>query len=235
MRVRAGTLGTVRARLGLGGFQRSHWPAVSAPDPISQSLVALDVEGVLTPEVWIAVAEHTGIDFFRRTTRDEPDYDVLMKSRIAELARHGVTMSTILEVVGGLAPLPGARDFLDELRSRVPVVLLSDTFEEFGRPFMAQLGWPLLLCHSLMVEDDRIVDYRLRLPDQKSAAVAAFRSLNFRVVASGDSYNDMTMLAEADAGVLFRAPANVVAEFPQYSGCTAHEDLLALLVDASTA
>ena len=208
---------------------------MSAPDPISQSLVALDVEGVLTPEVWIAVAEHTGIDFFRRTTRDEPDYDVLMKSRIAELARHGVTMSTILEVVGGLAALPGARDFLDELRSRVPVVLLSDTFEEFGRPFMAQLGWPLLLCHSLIVEDDRIVDYRLRLPDQKRAAVAAFRSLNFRVVASGDSYNDMTMLAEADAGVLFRAPANVVAEFPQYPCCTAYGDLLDLLVDASTA
>ena len=205
---------------------------MSSPDPISQSLVALDVEGVLTPEVWIAVAEHTGIDFFRRTTRDEPDYDVLMKSRIAKLARHGVTMSTILEVVDGLAPLPGARDFLDELRSRVPVVLLSDTFEEFGRPFMAQLGWPLLLCHSLMVEDDRIVDYRLRLPDQKSAAVAAFRSLNFRVVAAGDSYNDMTMLAEADAGVLFRAPANVVAEFPQYPGCTSYEDLLSHLMSA---
>ena len=208
---------------------------MSSPDPISQSLVALDVEGVLTPEVWIAVAEHTGIDFFRRTTRDEPHYDVLMKSRIAELARHGVTMSTILEVVDGLAPLPGARDFLDELRSRVPVVLLSDTFEEFGRPFMAQLGSPLLLCHSLIVEDDRIVDYRLRLPDQKRAAVTAFRSLNFRVVASGDSYNDMTMLAEADAGVLFRAPANVVAEYPQYPVCTSYEDLLALLVDASTA
>ena len=208
---------------------------MSSPDPISQSLVALDVEGVLTPEVWIAVAEHTGIDFFRRTTRDEPHYDVLMKSRIAELARHGVTMSTILEVVGGLAPLPGARDFLDELRSRVPVVLLSDTFEEFGRPFMAQLGWPLLLCHNLMVEDGCIVDYRLRLPDQKRAAVAAFRSLNFRVVASGDSYNDMTMLAEADAGVLFRAPANVLAEYPQYPGCTSYEDLLALLIDASTA
>ena len=208
---------------------------MSSPDPISQSLVALDVEGVLTPEVWIAVAEHTGIDFFRRTTRDEPHYDVLMKSRIAELARHGVTMSTILEVVGGLAPLPGARDFLDELRSRVPVVLLSDTFEEFGRPFMAQLGWPLLLCHNLMVEDGCIVDYRLRLPDQKRAAVAAFRSLNFRVVASGDSYNDMTMLAEADAGVLFRAPANVLAEYPQYPGCTSYEDLLALLIHASTA
>ena len=128
-----------------------------------QSLAVLDVEGVLTPEVWIAVAERTGIDFLRRTTRDEPDYDVLMKGRIAALDAAGVTMTTIMEVVEGLAPLAGALDFLRELQSRVPVVLLSDTFEQFGRPLMAQLGWPLLLCHTLVVEGDRLADYRLRL------------------------------------------------------------------------
>ena len=196
-----------------------------------QSLVVLDVEGVLTPEVWIAVAERTGIDFLRRTTRDEPDYDVLMKGRIAALDAAGVTMTTITEVVEGLVPLPGAREFLDELQSRVPVVLLSDTFEQFGRPLMAQLGWPLLLCHTLVVEDDRLADYRLRVPDQKARAVEAFRALNYRVVAVGDSYNDMTMLAAADAGILFRAPDNVRAEHPQYPCCTVYEDLLNLVDD----
>ena len=194
-----------------------------------QSLAVLDVEGVLTPEVWIAVAERTGIDFLRRTTRDEPDYDVLMKGRIAALDAAGVTMTTIVEVVEGLAPLDGALDFLRELQSRMPVVLLSDTFEQFGRPLMAQLGWPLLLCHTLVVEDGRLADYRLRLPDQKARAVEAFRSLNYRVAAVGDSYNDMTMLAAADAGVLFRAPANVRAEHPQYPCCTDYDDLLDLL------
>ena len=199
-----------------------------------QSLVVLDVEGVLTPEVWIAVAERTGLDFLRRTTRDEPDYDVLMKGRIAALDAAGVTMTTIMDVVQGLEPLPGARQFLEELQSRVPVVLLSDTFEQFGGPLMAQLGWPLLLCHTLVVEGDRLADYRLRLADQKARAVEAFQSMNYRVVAAGDSYNDMTMLAAADAGVLFRAPANVRAEHPQYPCCTSYEDLLALLTGAPT-
>ena len=198
------------------------------PSP-RQCLAVLDVEGVLTPEVWIAVAERTGIDFLRRTTRDEPDYDVLMKSRIEALDAASVRMTTIMEVVEGLAPLDGALDFLRELQSRMPVVLLSDTFEQFGRPLMAQLGWPLLLCHTLVVEDDRLTGYRLRLPDQKAKAVDAFRSLNYRVVAVGDSYNDMTMLAAADAGVLFRAPANVRSEYPQYPACTAYDELLDLL------
>ena len=197
-----------------------------------QPLVVLDVEGVLTPEVWIAVAERTGIDFLRRTTRDEPDYDVLMKGRIAALDAAGVTMTTIMDVVQGLEPLPGAREFLEELQSRVPVVLLSDTFEQFGRPLMSQMGWPLLLCHTLVVEGDRLADYRLRLADQKARAVEAFQSMNYRVVAAGDSYNDMTMLAAADAGVLFRAPANVRAEHPQYPCCTAYEDLLDLLTES---
>ena len=191
-----------------------------------QSLAVLDVEGVLTPEVWIAVAERTGIDFLRRTTRDEPDYDVLMKGRIAALDAAGITMTTIMEVVEGLEPLPGAREFLDELQSRMPVVLLSDTFEQFGRPLMAQLGWPLLLCHTLVVEGDRLADYRLRVADQKARSVEAFGALNYRVVAVGDSYNDMTMLAAADAGILFRAPDNVIAEHPQYPCCTVYSDLL---------
>ena len=189
----------------------------------------LDVEGVLTPEVWIAVAERTGIDFLRRTTRDEPDYDVLMKGRIEALDAAGVTMTTIMDVVEDLVPLDGAVDFLRELQSRLAVVLLSDTFEQFGRPLMAQLGWPLLLCHTLVVEDDRLAGYRLRLPDQKAKAVEAFRSLNYRVVAVGDSYNDMTMLAAADAGILFRAPDNVRAEYPQYRCCTGYDELLGLL------
>ena len=194
-----------------------------------QSLVVLDVEGVLTPEVWIAVAERTGIDFLRRTTRDEPDYDVLMKGRIAALDAAGITMTTIMDVVEGLVPLPGARQFLEELQSRVPVVLLSDTFEQFGRPLMAQLGWPLLMCHTLVVEGDRLADYRLRVNDQKARSVEAFRALNYQVVAVGDSYNDMTMLAAADSGILFRAPDNVIAEHPQYPCCTAYEDLLGLI------
>ena len=200
------------------------------PSP-PQSLVVLDVEGVLTPEVWIAVAERTGIDFLRRTTRDEPDYDVLMKGRIEALDEAGITMTTLMEVVEGLVPLPGAREFLDELRSRLPMVLLSDTFEQFGRPLMAQLGWPLLLCHRLVVEGDRLADYRLRVDDQKAKSVEAFRALNYRVVAVGDSYNDMTMLAAADSGILFRAPDNVIAEHPQYPCCTAYGDLLDLIDD----
>lgn len=204
---------------------------VSAPQ---QSLAVLDVEGVLTPEVWIAVAQRTGIDFLRRTTRDEPDYDVLMKGRIEALDEAGVTMTTIMDVVEGLVPLDGAVDFLRELQSLMPVVLLSDTFEQFGRPLMAQLGWPLLLCHTLVVEGDRLADYRLRVPDQKAKAVDAFRSLNYRVVAVGDSYNDMTMLAAADAGILFRAPDNVRAEYPQYPSCTSYDDLLDRLTEALT-
>jgi phosphoserine/homoserine phosphotransferase len=193
--------------------------------------VVLDVEGVLTPEVWIATAEATGLDELKRTTRDEPDYDVLMKGRLAALDRAGVTMSQIMEVVHDLRPLEGAVEFLDELRRLVPVVLLSDTFEQFGWPMLPHRGWPTMLCHRLVVEDDRIVDYRLRMPDQKAQAVRAFRNLSFRVVAAGDSYNDTSMLAEADAGFLFHAPAAVVAEFPQFPAVTGYRALLEALVD----
>lgn len=198
-------------------------------DAERQTIVTLDVEGVLVPEIWIAVAERTGIEGLRRTTRDEPDYDVLMRYRLDLLAEHGLTLSLIDDVIAGLQPLEGARAFLDELRSETQVVLLSDTFEQFARPLMRQLGWPTVLCHRLVVQDDRIVDYRLRQPDQKQRAVEAFRDLNYRVVAAGDSYNDTTMLGAADAGFLFHAPPNVIAEFPQFPALDTYDDLLAAI------
>ena len=194
-----------------------------------QSIVTLDLEGVLVPEIWIAVAERTGIEALRRTTRDEPDYDVLMQGRIALMAEHGLTMSLISEVIGGLSPIEGAKEFLDELRSRTQVLILSDTFEQFGQPLMRQLGWPALWCHRLVVADDRIVDYRLRMSDQKAHAVRALHGLNYKVIAAGDSYNDTAMLLEADAGFLFHAPANVIAEFSQLPALDTYDELLAAI------
>lgn len=194
-----------------------------------QSVVTLDLEGVLVPEIWIAVAESTGIPELRRTTRDEPDYDKLMRGRLEILDRHGLGMSRIEEVIAGLSPLDGARDFLDALRERTQVLILSDTFEQFGRPLMRHLGMPTLLCHRLVVDDDRIVDYRLRMTDQKRHAVSALRGLNYRIAAAGDSYNDTAMLAEADAGFLFHAPDNVKREFPQFPALDRYDDLLAHL------
>ena len=200
------------------------------PGP-TQTVVTLDVEGVLIPEIWIAVAERTGVDGLSRTTRDEPDYDVLMRGRLDLLEQHALTMADVTEVIAGMSPLDGAAAFLDELRSRTQVILLSDTFEEFARPLMAQLGWPTVLCHRLEVDDaDRIVDYRLRQPDQKRRAVAALHGLNYRVLAAGDSYNDTTMLSEADHGFLFRAPTNVIEEFPQFPALTEYDDLLERLI-----
>lgn len=191
-----------------------------------QSIVTLDLEGVLIPEIWIATAEATGIDALRRTTRDEPDYDVLMGQRLDILAQHGLGMAEITEVIASLAPLEGAADFLEKLRTRTQVVILSDTFEEFAKPFMAQLGWPTVFCHRLVVETDgRISQYRLRQPDQKRRAVEAFHSLQYRVIAAGDSYNDITMLAEADHGFLFRAPGHVITEFPEFPALSAYDDL----------
>ncbi len=194
-----------------------------------QTLVTLDLEGVLIPEVWIAVAERTGIDDLTRTTRDEPDYDVLMRHRLDLLAEHGLTMSLIDDVIARLQPLDGALGFLDELRSITQVIILSDTFEQFARPFMRQLGWPTVFCHRLVVDDDRITDYRLRQPDQKRRSVEAFHRLEYRVIAAGDSYNDTTMLAEADAGFLFNAPASVIAEFPQFRAFGTYDELLAAI------
>jgi phosphoserine/homoserine phosphotransferase len=198
----------------------------------TQSIVCLDLEGVLVPEIWIAVAERTGIDALRRTTREEPDYDVLMKYRLDLMAEHGLTMSLVQDVIGQLAPLPGAKVFLDALRQRTQVVILSDTFEQFAAPLMAQLGWPAIWCHRLVVEDDRIVDYRLRMADPKRNAVEALQGLNYRVIAAGDSYNDTSMLLAADAGFLFQAPANVRAEFAQFPAYDTYTDLTAALTAA---
>jgi phosphoserine/homoserine phosphotransferase len=195
-----------------------------------QTIVTLDLEGVLVPEIWVAVAERTGIEALRRTTRDEPDYDVLMRGRLAILAEHGLTMSLVEDVIADLEPLPGARDFLDDLRARTQVVILSDTFEQFGRPLMRHLGMPTILCHRLVVEDDRIVDYRLRQPDQKRCAVDAFHRLEYRVIAAGDSYNDTAMLTAADHGYLFHAPDNVRVEFPQFPAVDEYDDLRDLIV-----
>lgn len=184
------------------------------------------MEGVLTPEIWIAVAEKTGIPELRRTTRDEPDYDKLMRGRLAVLDQHGLKLSDIQGVIGTLEPLPGAKEFLDELRRLVQVVILSDTFEQFAAPLIEKLNWPTLLCHRLIVENDHIVDYELRIREQKREAVAAFRRMNYDVISAGDSYNDTTMLAEANAGFLIHAPENVIEEFPQFKPVHSHAELL---------
>jgi phosphoserine/homoserine phosphotransferase len=190
------------------------------------------MEGVLTPEIWIAVAEKTKIPELRRTTRDEPDYDKLMRGRLAILDRHNLKLSDIQNVIGTLKPLDGAKEFLDELRTLTQVVILSDTFEQFATPLLRQLNWPMLLCHKLVVENDRIVDYKLRVPDQKKKAVAAFKSLNYHVISAGDSYNDTAMLGEANVGFLIHAPENVKREFPQFKAVESHAELLKLIKGA---
>ncbi|MCB1915727.1 MAG: bifunctional phosphoserine phosphatase/homoserine phosphotransferase ThrH [Rhodocyclaceae bacterium] len=180
-------------------------------------IVCLDLEGVLVPEIWIEFANKTGIDELRRTTRDEPDYDTLMRYRLDILAKHRHGLDDIQQVIGTLAPMPGARAFLDGLREQYQVVILSDTFYEFAKPLMRQLAWPTLFCHSLEADADGVVvNYHLRMPDQKREAVRRFKELNFQVVAAGDSYNDTAMLGEAHGGILFRPPENVIREFPQY-------------------
>jgi len=196
---------------------------------VQQSIVTLDMEGVLTPEIWIAVAEKTGIAELRRTTRDEPDYDRLMRYRLDLLDRHGLRLSDIQKVIGELQPLPGALDFLRELRAEVQVLILSDTFEQFAKPLLRQLEWPTLLCHRLEVVHDRIVNYCLRIPEQKQKTVAALKLLNYHVVAAGDSFNDTAMLCEAHTGILFRAPQNVQAGFPQFRAIESYADLLQLI------
>lgn len=183
---------------------------------------------MLVPEIWIAVAERTGIPELRRTTRDEPDYDVLMRGRLEILDRHGLRLADVQEVISGMRPLDGADGFLDWLRSRVSVVILSDTFSQFAAPLMRQLGYPTLFCNDLEIDPaGRIAGYRLRQADGKRKAVAALHSLALRVVAAGDSYNDTTMLGEADAGILFRPPENVVREFPQFPVTRTYDDLRA--------
>ncbi len=190
------------------------------------------MEGVLTPEIWIAVSEKTGIKELRRTTRDEPDYDKLMRGRLKILDQHGLKLSDIQQVIGTLGPLEGAKEFLDELRSLVQVIILSDTFEQFATPLLRQLGWPTLFCNRLIVEHDRIVDYRLRVPEQKQKAVAALKLLNYHVISGGDSFNDTAMLCEAHIGFLFRAPEAVKKQFPQFKAVETYPDLMKLIQGA---
>lgn len=199
-------------------------------------IACLDLEGVLVPEIWINVARETGIDALLATTRDVPDYDVLMTRRLRILDEHGLKIDDIQRVIEGLGPMEGAADFLDWLQSEFQVVILSDTFYEFARPLMRQLGWPTLFCHRLGVAPDgRIEAYHLRLPDQKREAVKRFHELNFQVVAAGDSYNDISMLSEADRGILFRPPQNVVEEFPQFPVTTDYAGLKAAFLEARAA
>ena len=189
-------------------------------------IACLDLEGVLVPEIWISFAERTGIEELRLTTRDVPDYDALMTRRLSILEENDLGLPDIQEVIGGMSPLSGAREFLDWLRERAQVVILSDTFYQFAAPLMRQLGWPTLLCHRLEIsEGGRVSNYRLRQKDGKRQAVRAFHQLNFRVIAAGDSYNDTTMLSEADAGILFRPPDNVIEEFPQFPVARDYDEL----------
>jgi phosphoserine/homoserine phosphotransferase len=192
-----------------------------------QSIVTLDLEGVLVPEIWIAVAEKTKIPELRRTTRDEPDYDKLMRGRLAILDSHGLKLTDIREVIGTLSPMDGAKAFLDELRSLTQVIILSDTFEEFAQPLMRQLGWPSIFCHKLEVKNGQIVNYLLRQDNQKQRAVAALKELNYQVISAGDSFNDTAMLAEAHHAFLFHAPDNIKKQFPQFKPLEEYDDLLA--------
>lgn len=198
-------------------------------------IACLDLEGVLVPEIWINVAATTGIEELQRTTRDEPDYDKLMRYRLDILERHGLRLPDIQKVIGGMGPLDGAKDFLSWLRQRFQVIILSDTFYEFAAPLMAQLDHPCLFCNSLVVDEGGAVrDYRLRLADGKRKAVMALKLLNFSIVAAGDSYNDTTMLEEADAGILFRPPDNVVRDFPALPVTRTYDELRAAFERASS-
>ena len=189
-------------------------------------LICLDLEGVLIPEIWIAFAEKTGIESLKATTRDIPDYDVLMEQRLRILEENGYGLNEIQEVISTLEPLPGAKEFVEWLNTRFQVIILSDTFYEFGMPFMAKLGFPTLFCHKLEVEDDgKISNYLLRQKDPKRQSVRAFQLLNYRVIAAGDSYNDTTMLKQAEAGILFKSPQNVIDEFPQFPAVHTYEEL----------
>jgi phosphoserine / homoserine phosphotransferase len=198
-------------------------------------IVCLDLEGVLVPEIWIEFSKRTGIPAFSRTTRDEPDYDKLMRFRLALLRQHGLKLADIQAVVATMAPMEGARVFLDGLRQRFQVIILSDTFYEFADPLMQQLGRPTLFCHRLLVDEQGFVaDYKLRQPDQKRHAVNALKGLNYRVIAAGDSFNDTGMLQAADAGFFIHPPANIVAQFPQFPVNHSYAELQSC-IDAASA
>ena len=197
-------------------------------------VVCLDLEGVLIPEIWIEFSKRTGIAEFQRTTRDEPDYDRLMAYRLGLLKQHGLKLADIQAVIGGMVPMAGAKDFLDELRTRFQVIILSDTFYEFADPMMCQLGRPTLFCHKLVIDDQGFVaDYQLRQPNQKAHAVNALKALNFQVIAAGDSYNDTGMLGAADAGFFIHPPESIVAQFPQYPVNRSYAELKASIDGAA--
>jgi len=197
-------------------------------------LVCLDLEGVLVPEIWIAFANKTGIESLRATTRDIPDYDVLMQQRLRILAEHNLKLDDIQDVIQTLAPMDGAKDFLDSLRASYQVIILSDTFYEFAQPLMQQLAWPTLFCHRLIVDDaGNVTGYKLRQKDPKKISVQSLHALNYRIFAAGDSYNDTTMLAEADVGFLFRAPKNVIEEFPQFRVTNDYAELRQFIDEAA--
>ncbi|MAQ99230.1 MAG: bifunctional phosphoserine phosphatase/homoserine phosphotransferase ThrH [Oceanospirillaceae bacterium] len=197
-------------------------------------IACLDLEGVLVPEIWIEFANKTGIEALKATTRDIPDYDVLMKQRLRLLDEHGLKLNDIQEVIATLKPLDGAAEFVDWLRERFQVIILSDTFYEFSQPLMRQLGFPTLFCHRLITDDEgRVVDYKLRQADPKRQSIRALQTIYYRTIAAGDSYNDTTMLAEADAGILFHAPQNVIDEFPQFPAVHTYEDLKKEFIKAS--
>jgi phosphoserine/homoserine phosphotransferase len=217
--------------------QQAGGPVPHPPGTANQEyplqIVCLDLEGVLVPEIWIEFSRRSGIPELSRTTRDEPDYDKLMRSRIEILDRKGLGLPDIQTVIAEMRPLEGAHEFLDWLRGRFQVVILSDTYYEFAAPLMRQLGYPTLFCHDLVVDaTGRVRDYRLRMRDQKRESVKAFRALNFHTIAAGDSYNDTSMLAAANAGILFRPPANVIAEFPQFPVTLSYEELRAEIAKA---
>lgn len=197
-------------------------------------IICLDLEGVLVPEIWVEFARTTGIEELKLTTRDIPDYNELMTGRLDILNRHNLRLDDVQSVIQGLGPLEGALEFLSDLRTAYQVIILSDTFYEFARPLMQQLNWPTLLCHRLEVDPEgRIVDYHLRQEDPKRKAVQALKQLNFQVLAAGDSYNDTSMLLEADAGFLFRAPENVIKEFPRFSVTNDYSELRELIDQSS--
>lgn len=197
-------------------------------------LACLDLEGVLVPEIWIEFAKVTGIEELKATTRDIPDYDVLMKQRLRILEQHKLGLKEIQDVIATLKPLEGAVEFVDWLRERFQVIILSDTFYEFSQPLMRQLGFPTLLCHRLNVDErGMVVGYTLRQRDPKRQSVLALKTLYYRVIAAGDSYNDTTMLGEADQGILFHAPQNVIEQFPQFPAVHTYEDLKKEFIKAS--
>lgn len=195
-------------------------------------IICLDLEGVLVPEIWIAFADKVGIPALRRTTRDEPDYHKLMEWRMQILRENHLTLRDIQETIASIKPLEGASEFLEKVRSLTQLVILSDTFEEFASPLMKQLGWPTILCNSLVVDSDNMITgIRMRIEDGKRKAVDAFRSLNFRTFAAGDSYNDLTMIKRADGGALFRAPENILREYPELPLCTTYDEFYAVIED----